>query len=96
MEGKILIGVAIFAGLLIVGFLRDRSFHMGRLAGAREAVHDLSCACSHHYEVKDQLLPAINLADRLASRVTTVALQLCGAFCGPFRQSRKKLPASSS
>ena len=30
---------------------------MGRLAGARKAVHDLSRACSHHYEVKDQPLP---------------------------------------
>jgi hypothetical protein len=37
--------------------LRDRSFKIGLLAGARQAVMDLSRACSRSYEVKDEPLP---------------------------------------
>ena len=49
--------VCIVVGLLVLGFLRKKSFDIGMLAGARQAVTDLSRACSVHYERDGQSLP---------------------------------------
>jgi hypothetical protein len=54
---KTTIIVGIIVAVFVIGWLRDRSFHMGRLAGAREAVQDLSRSCSHHYEREGEPLP---------------------------------------
>ncbi|WP_315729716.1 MULTISPECIES: hypothetical protein [unclassified Bradyrhizobium] len=57
MDYKVLVGIAVVIGVIIVEWIRAKAYQYGRLAGASQAVHDLSRACSYHYEEKDQPLP---------------------------------------
>lgn len=57
MDDKVLVGTAIVLGVIVLEWLRAKAYQNGRLAGVRQAVHDLSRSCSYHYEEKDQPLP---------------------------------------
>ncbi|WP_316229587.1 hypothetical protein [Bradyrhizobium sp. SZCCHNR1070] len=41
MDYKVLVGIAVVIGVIIVEWLRAKAYQYGRLAGASQAVHDL-------------------------------------------------------